>query len=70
MVVVGKRFAFLLIVVQGEIPTELQQFEFLLPFQRQPGMVEKNGTGITPPPPPHPPPSPSPSPPPSPPLDV
>ena len=36
MVVVGKHFAFLLIVVSWEIPTQLLTFKLLLPFQRQP----------------------------------
>lgn len=36
MVVVGKQFIFLLIVVLGEIPTQLLKIVFALPFQRQP----------------------------------
>ena len=36
MVVVGRHFTFLLIVIWWEIPTYLLNFMFLLPFQRQP----------------------------------
>ena len=37
MAVVGKQFTFLLIVVEGEIPTQLLKFCILPPFQRQSG---------------------------------
>ena len=36
MVLVGNHFAFLLLVVYWDIPTELQKVKFVLPFQRQP----------------------------------